>query len=329
MTDSNTALEVAKEGAKFGTKLLDTLDKFTSPWNKQRLNKADLEADQKKLDMIRNNPDMDIVYVNGEMSARRREHAALAERAEQRELADSVRQQGNLEDILELAAGEGEAEEEVSNKPVDSDWIIRFFSIAKDVNSEEMKIIWAKILAGEIKSPGKFSLRTLECIRNISKAEAAIFQKLLPCVLGQGELSFFSSETEILQKYGISFGDLLVLKETGLINVLSMMKLTISFSENRETYLYGKDCLMKIATPEYGITLELNGYSLSRMGEELRSVLEYSNNTEYMYDLAELIHKSNKNRSIAVTIHDIIERNGETVRYTINPRIRVSGERHD
>jgi hypothetical protein len=46
-----------------------------------------------------------------------------------------------------------------------------------------MKRIWGRILAGEVRGPGSFSVRCLDIVRNLSKAEAELFQHLAPYMI--------------------------------------------------------------------------------------------------------------------------------------------------
>lgn len=318
-------MSVLEEGAKFGTKLLETVDKFTGPWNKRRQNKADQEAEQKKIDMIRNNPDMDIVYVNGEMNVRRRDPVALAERAQQRELADSIRQQENLEDILELAAGEGEEQEDVSDKPVDEDWITRFFSIAKDINSDEMKIIWAKILAGEIKQPGRFSLRLLDTLRNLSTEEAQIFRRVIPFLIQNGDSHYVPAYESLLRKYGINYDCILRLDECGLIK-----SDTLNFSKKGENcefvFCYGDNLLRITATKRpsnrriEGMSFSIHGCTVTGVGNELLRILEKEyHSIDYLKDFASEVHKLAYGYDTIVSFHRISKRDGKTITYDKEP----------
>jgi len=61
-----------------------------------------------------------------------------------------------------------------NDKKFSWDWFVRFFEDAGNISDEKMQEIWAKVLAGEIKQPGSFSLRTLEVLRNLSSDEAEI-----------------------------------------------------------------------------------------------------------------------------------------------------------
>ena len=40
-----------------------------------------------------------------------------------------------------------------------------------------MREIWGRVLAGEVKRPKSYSLRTMEILRNLAKEEAALFVK--------------------------------------------------------------------------------------------------------------------------------------------------------
>ena len=133
--DINTALETAGEAAKGFNKFQDIISKIFNPrWTIKQAD-ADAYADQKKLQTIRENPDMEIVYVDGKLNARQCTQDALAFRAEQRMLAEAVRHEVNIEKVLEVTAKELPTEENISDEPVDEDWITRFFNIVKDSNT--------------------------------------------------------------------------------------------------------------------------------------------------------------------------------------------------
>lgn len=75
------------------------------------------------------------------------------------------------------------ADVEVDNRPPDADWTARFFDCVQDVSSEDMQRLWAKLLSGEVKRPGSVSLRTMDVVRNMTTADAKLFQSLCSFVL--------------------------------------------------------------------------------------------------------------------------------------------------
>ena len=55
--------------------------------------------------------------------------------AEQRRVADNIRQERNLQNIVEKASSDIINMSEISEEQVESDWATRFFNIVKDINS--------------------------------------------------------------------------------------------------------------------------------------------------------------------------------------------------
>jgi Protein of unknown function (DUF2806) len=90
----------------------------------------------------------------------------------------SRQQQLNLEKISSHAALELLPEQSVPDAKPDEDWTARFFDYAKNISSEQMQEVWGRILAGEIKQPGSYSLKTLDIARNITKKDAESFEKI-------------------------------------------------------------------------------------------------------------------------------------------------------
>lgn len=82
------------------------------------------------------------------------------------------KRQSNIENITQYAVGQLAQEKEIDSERPDSDWVSRFFRIAEDVTTEQMQMLWSKVLAGEVQRLGSFSLRTLELLKNISQKEA-------------------------------------------------------------------------------------------------------------------------------------------------------------
>lgn len=83
----------------------------------------------------------------------------------------------NISKIASLSEQELQAtpEDNVSDTPVSSTWIYEFFENAGKISDEEVQLVWSKILTGEIKEPGTFSLRTLQTIFYSSKEELQLF----------------------------------------------------------------------------------------------------------------------------------------------------------
>jgi hypothetical protein len=77
----------------------------------------------------------------------------------------------------ELGGKEQAVEPKPSVSHIDDDWFHRFIGACQDVGSEEMQILWSRLLAGEAKKPGSFSVRTLDTVRLLEKSDAELFTR--------------------------------------------------------------------------------------------------------------------------------------------------------
>jgi hypothetical protein len=58
---------------------------------------------------------------------------------------------------------------------IEDDWLNYFARLIEDKSSEELQTLFGKILSGEIKRPGSFSLTTMQTLALISKRDAELF----------------------------------------------------------------------------------------------------------------------------------------------------------
>lgn len=148
---------------------------------------------------------------------------ALQERGASRAAYQNALQQLNLEATITAAAAALAVEPAVAAEPVRPDWSTRFFSIAQDISDEETQTLWGHILAGEIKQPGSFSLRTLEVLRNLAQEEAQLFKETASfairsrgvCMIARNRAGL--SEEIINKYYSFPYENILTLIESGLI----------------------------------------------------------------------------------------------------------------
>lgn len=94
-------------------------------------------------------------------------------RALERLTFQEVRRQNNIDSIVKGAVGL--LPETVSEKSVDEDWIVNFFSLGQDIGNADMQKIWSKLLAGEIAKPGSFKPRTLQAVKALTPDDANMF----------------------------------------------------------------------------------------------------------------------------------------------------------
>lgn len=225
------------------------------------------------------------------------------------------RRQENIDTVVELTSQNLEGKT-VSDKPVDEDWATYFFNIVQDVSKEEMKVLWAKILAKEIERPASFSLRTLELLRTVSYEEAELFVRLSEFVLKQ-ESCFVFIEKGDMSKYGLSYNDVARLREAGFLQTGELVQRTY-YSKNTETQqsiiVYGHKVIVLTVPPNTKNIVFPIGI-LTRAGCELYELIEHNDNMGYLKDFATFIKKNNP--SASVQYGSLLEIKDDQVRYSI------------
>lgn len=99
----------------------------------------------------------------------------IAEKVRQRIEFQEEKRHHNIGSAVRQAA-EILGDKDVPDQEPDHDWTARFFAEVQDVSSEDMRTIWARILAGEVEKPGSTSLHTLAVLRNMDRRVATIFE---------------------------------------------------------------------------------------------------------------------------------------------------------
>ena len=84
-----------------------------------------------------------------------------------------------------------------------------------------MQELWARVLAGEANTPGKYSKRTVNFLGELDKREAELFQNF--CRFGWIAADdfiplIFDAKAEIYNQKGIDFNSLIHLDSTGFIS---------------------------------------------------------------------------------------------------------------
>ncbi len=316
MIDPNTAIGAVGEGAKGIGKLAELVKTIFGPNVTKRQADADKYAADVKMQQIRDNPDMLISFENGNTNIKAKSDIELFERAEHRRQIEEIRQEQNIETIIEIAANQLH-DDDVSDEPIEEDWIYRFFNTIKDITSHKMQLIWGKILAGEIKTPGSFSLRTLDIVRNMSQKEAETYRLVMPLILfgmGNGEIEgFIIQDNTILAKYGINLNDINRLRESGL---LVSSELSFSFGSDGIQLYNSKYCIMSNSNST--IKSSIGVFVLTRAAHEIYNVLEVEPNYEYVKDVSLLMCRKS-NYTETYTIHIVKDIKGDTIQHFADP----------
>ncbi|OIQ00754.1 MAG: hypothetical protein AUK35_02615 [Zetaproteobacteria bacterium CG2_30_46_52] len=251
---------------------------------------------------------------------------SLEDRAQQRIEFKEQKQQRNIESITQKAAESLEPENSVSDEPVDEDWTSRFFNYAEDISSEEMQGLWGRILAGEIKKPKSYSLRTLDILRNLSTEEAEVFIKFGSLAIQSGGIAFllnFKNEKLLEEEYQLKFNERLLLEELGLLaaNDLQYTILKTDNASRQVVFKIGRAVVIHEKLKEKP-EQQLQVLVFTKIGHELLQLVSNSPKKEYLQLLATKLNRNNGTVKYASIIEELS--NGQ-IRHT--PLIDVPLER--
>lgn len=154
----------------------------------------------------------------------------------------------------------------------DFDWHTRYYEACGNVSDEDLQTLWAKILAGEIRKPGSYSLRTLEHLRNLTKEEATLFLKISNKSLKIQYDVLLPSFPSFSEKSGIKFSDILRLEDCGLIK-RSSMSYTVSIGDNEGMLCHDEKYVLLAKRISGDKELIIPGYPFTASGKELYSVI--------------------------------------------------------
>jgi uncharacterized repeat protein (TIGR03899 family) len=236
----------------------------------------------------------------------------IEDRALDRAAFQEVKKQRNIEQISRNAAEELIEKEVVSDEKVDEDWISRFFSIAENISSDEMQILWGKVLAGEVSKPGSYSLRTLDTLKNLTRAEAELFVKVAQFALFSNGMAFIVNPDNnckfLTDHFNVGFTDLLVLKELGLLLPSENLVFNLEPSGEQQSqvaFLYGNTCILiarDSGIPKQSLPIAL----YSTIGQELLPLVSVEPNIRYIEKVASLL----KREGVTVKYGEVVSRDG-------------------
>lgn len=189
------------------------------------------------------------------------------------------------------------AEEELQKDPSEptqdspqDDWLLRWRECAAGVSSDELQQIWGKVLAGEVKSPGRFSLRALEFLRNLSQSEAQAIERISPFVIS-GVL--YRGDDVMLEAEGVSFSDLLAMQELGVLAGVDGLGLEITWnSDSTTSYQKALTChgaLILATAADVSKIIKLKVCTVTSIGKQVLSLGRFAPNAKMVESVATAI----------------------------------------
>jgi hypothetical protein len=222
--------------------------------------------------------------------ARLEENPTLVDRALQRLLFDEVRKQENREAVAELAveslALSSDVVDDVADgAEVDDDWLNVFSRYSDDASSERARSLWGRVLAGEVRRPGQFSVSTLRFLSELDQKVAKLFESVSPNVI-----EYF------LIKEGGYVGEDFVLYNTlqnaGLISGFEGdQHVTVNLEEGVVARLVAKTVVLKVYSTTT-TSVKLKAMHLTEVGREIMTLLPLPKEEENFRKLAKIVEKN-------------------------------------
>jgi len=224
-------------------------------------------------------------------------------------LARQTKKLNNAKAVVDKATKHFVEGEKVSNEPVSQDWTNRLFSIIEDISDDTLQELWGQILAGEVKKPKSYSLRTLDLLKNITTEEANVF--INACRF------HFQEKFLCTEKFALPFDDRLVLGEIGLINEEDLTNTINILPNNKAAATLGKKSALVLNNPnDFNMDIPISIVKLSKAGYELLNLVQKPDNKEFINNLVSFFKTKGVGK---ITLNDIIEYNENgTFRYLTN-----------
>ena len=232
----------------------------------------------------------------------------LAARAYAQNASKIIREQVTIEEVTGLAVeqlAEVKTDTDPKGEP-DDDWLAAFRSEASQRTAPEIKYAFARILSGEIRSPGTFSLRTLHALGAMDTELASLFRTLCNVTLiisgydGRALSLGGNAGDNALQEFGLAFDKLTMLQDSGLIKAdLHSWRNYSPFVKLGFHMRYGGRQARVSAMEGMGKMVKLHGVSLTNIGEELYGVVDFEENNLYTVRLKEFLERNH----IAFKLH--------------------------
>lgn len=228
---------------------------------------------------------------------------ALSQRAGRRLVAEEINKQKNMEDVIRRADEilQAELAPTANGGENDQGWVEECLDGAGKAYHEDLKNYWARLLAGEIKHPGLYSLRAIHFMKSLSKADADKIRKMCQYVVYN-----YDNTDAVILRYKPSdytFDEISFLMELRLINYNHSIVKQYIFDDNEGFAFFRKKdvgLFLKIKRKEYNLPI----YSFTELGKEVLTIIDDVNiNRKYLNEFSKSI--TEKKDYIEVTGGDL------------------------
>lgn len=145
-----------------------------------------------------------------------------------------------------------------------------FERYAEEASSERMQKLWSRVLAGEIRRKGSFSMRTLRFLSEFSQSDARLFAQFCENVFGECAPISLAKPDE-----GADIRHLMSLQAADLVDGVDGLGLTLTFKFDENGFAsINEGNLMLLLSGDPGTASEANVYTLTPIAIELIKLLD-------------------------------------------------------
>jgi hypothetical protein len=162
------------------------------------------------------------------------------------------------------------------NSLPDEDWVARYVEAASQVSDQKMQEVWGRILAGEIKKPGTFSLRTLHVVTTLSKFEAEYFERYAKHVVKCKYFGFIPvvENSSFLTSKDIGFVGFRFLADWALADEMTTPLDLLVQDEDHVVFEFGKNRIVVVPQKSPPVTVPQLCWTLTTAGFQLLELIE-------------------------------------------------------
>ncbi len=215
----------------------------------------------------------------------------------------------NQAKIAQIACNNISEDAIISEQTINEDIIDRFMDAAKYVSSEELQLLWGKVLAGEFDHPGTLPPNMIRVLTEMTPSLARAFRRICGMYITYSffdvnekseykcKVCFvpFDANIEKMSQLGLSFEVLNELETLGVIKVDSSNGYVIKGVPNREVQLILGDTSISVDTNNNDEVL-VGNVMLTNVGKALADVVEIA----YLDDFKGLVTNYLKKHNIVI-----------------------------
>jgi hypothetical protein len=174
-----------------------------------------------------------------------------------------------VEDLRAIATEDQQDSVAPPSPTLDEDWLNVFERYAEDASTERMQHLWGRVLAGEIRKPGRYSTRTLRFLSEFTQADGLMFAEFAKSVLGD-----LAPKSLVKPADKNDIRDLIFLEASGLIQGASGIGLgaTMKFDSSGQVFMR-EGALLILFQGNPGDSFRFDTCVLTPLGQELLGLL--------------------------------------------------------